>query len=527
MLECEVSKFATATKPAVFSPVKSVAETPDTLTAEGGAGFSRDPKSELFLLAVTNMVSEPTFYEQGKDRDSRFQSLIAQVTKADPDWIARFVPYLRDTMNMRSASLVMAAEYVRSGGPHGRGVIASALKRADEPAEMIGYWVGRYGKRLPQPVKRGIADAVGRLYTERAALKYDGDKGIRMADVIELGHPKPVAPWQGALFAYLISHRHRRERIDLESLPLIAERAALDAIPAEDRAARLTDGLPEGTTWEWASSWIGGKLEAPFWQAMIPNMGYMALLRNLRNFDGASVSDDIAATVSARLADPDEVAKSRQLPLRFYSAYRNTSLRWHYPLEKALNAALVNVPALPGKTLIMVDCSGSMDDPLSAKSDLRRRDAASMFGAAVAARAESPTLIAFADSAVRVGVPKGGSVLPLATEIAGATNGGTRTMDVLATVYDKHDRVIILTDEQAFTASGYGGMAGGYAFGIRSIPDVVASIQAPIYTFNLAGYAAGHLPSGSANRHTFGGLTDAGFLALSLLERGADADWPF
>src|SRR6266702_2504511 len=81
------------------------------LTHEGGVGFERDPKSELFLLAVTNMVREQTFYESGKDRDERFVQLIHTVTKSDPAWITAFVPFLRDKLNMRSASLVMAVEY--------------------------------------------------------------------------------------------------------------------------------------------------------------------------------------------------------------------------------------------------------------------------------------------------------------------------------------------------------------------------------------------------------------------------------
>ena len=62
------------------------------------------------VAATVNMVSEKTFYEDAKDRDARFEALIHAVTAEDPDWIARFVPFLRDTMNMRSASVVMAAD---------------------------------------------------------------------------------------------------------------------------------------------------------------------------------------------------------------------------------------------------------------------------------------------------------------------------------------------------------------------------------------------------------------------------------
>lgn len=526
-----MSKFATTAKPAVFSPVRSAEQVADTVTAEGGAGFTREPKAELFLLAITNMVGESTFYESAGDRDARFEQLVHQVTKEDPDWIARFIPYLRGTMNMRSASVVMAAEYVRAGGPNGRAVVASSCMRADEPAELVGYWISRYGKALPAPLKRGIADAAVRLYDERAALKYDGDKAIRMGDVLELTHPKPAADWQVALFHYLIDKRHNRDVLDTSMLATIAGRQALEAIPAEERRGRLgTEGLPDGTTWEWASSWVGGKLDASFWEAMIPRMGYMALLRNLRNFDEAGISPAAQDVVAAKLADAGEVAKSHQLPLRFASAFRAVqSVRWHWPLEQAIGMSLGNVPELSGRTLIMVDDSGSMDSKLSDRSDVTRRQAASVFAAALALRANDPTLIAFAESAVKLEVPRGGSILPLSGAIAVATNGGTRTIDILASTYDRHDRVIILTDEQAFSPDGltYTGAFGGYSEHPVDISGILAHVKCPIYTFALAGYKAGHLPAGSNRRHTFGGLTDAGFTAIELLETGHNADWPF
>ena len=71
--------------------------------------------------------------------------------------------------------------------------------------------------------------------------------------------------------------------------------------------------------------------------SVIPSMGYMALLRNLRNFDEAGISDERARYVREVLADPERVAKSRQFPYRFWSAYKNVpSLDWASTLEKAL-----------------------------------------------------------------------------------------------------------------------------------------------------------------------------------------------
>ncbi len=133
-------KFAkTRVRPNVRAPIKTK-RAKNKRTHEGAPAHKRDAKSELFLLAVTNLVSEPTFYESGEQRDVRFVNLIHEVTKSDPEWIQRFVPWLRNTAQMRSAAVQMAAEYVAAGGANGRGVIASAMARADEPAEMLAYW---------------------------------------------------------------------------------------------------------------------------------------------------------------------------------------------------------------------------------------------------------------------------------------------------------------------------------------------------------------------------------------------------
>ena len=178
-------------------------------------------------------------------------------------------------------------------------VVARALQRADEPAEMLGYWFTTHGRNLPMPVKRGVADAVRRLYTERAALRYDGlSRQIRMADVIELTHPSPRDQAQSALFRYLLDRRHHDDAVaDPAVLPMLAAAAALDAVPADERRshaapARRRPRSPQaGFSWERLSGWLPGGMDAEAWEAVIPSMGVMALVRNLRNFDQAGIGD--------------------------------------------------------------------------------------------------------------------------------------------------------------------------------------------------------------------------------------------
>ncbi|GAA5007027.1 TROVE domain-containing protein [Kitasatospora paranensis] len=512
------------TKAAPTSPVTTTGLR--TANHEGGTGHLRDEKSELFLLAVANLVGQDTFYERGGARDDRYTALVRSLAVADPEWTLGLLRWLRTGAAMRTASLVGAAEFTRArldaGAPgYSRQAVDAVLQRPDEPGELLAYWTSRYGRALPKPLKRGVADAVQRLYTGRALLKYDtASKGFRFGDVLELTHPAPHAdrPWQGALFRYALDRRHRPE----EAVPpagdeLLNAHRALLALPVGERRAVVTgaDGAERlaaaGMTWEALAGWLQGPLDAAVWEAVVPSMGPMALVRNLRNFDRAEVSDEVAEQVARRISDPDEVRRSKQFPFRYLAAYRHApSLRWGHALERALAHSLANVPALPGRTLVLVDRSGSMFDRPSAQTQLNRADSAAVFGTALALRAADADLVEFGTTSRRIEVARGDAVLKLLGRFSGL--GGTNTAAAVQQHYRGQDRVVIITDEQAYGRQ-----------------DVLAAVpaQVPVYTWNLAGYRAGQAPSGGAHRHTFGGLTDAAFRLIPLLEAGRNAAWPW
>jgi hypothetical protein len=293
------------------------------------------------------------------------------------------------------------------------------------------------------------------------------------------------------------------------------------ALPVAERRAVLAD--PErlaaaGMTWEALAGWLQGPLDAAAWQAVIPSMGYMALLRNLRNFDEAGVPDHVAEQVAARLADPAQVAASRQLPMRFLSAYRAApSLRWASAVERALQHSLSAVPTLPGRTLVLVDRSGSMFGPVSGRSQLSRADAAAVFGAALAVRAARADLVEFGTGSAPVPFRRSEAVLRIVERFGNL--GGTQTAEAVRRHYRGHDRVVVVTDEQAHGVSRFDRRG--------SDPTAQVPQQVPVYTWNLAGYRFGHGPSGTGTRHTFGGLTDSGFAMIPLLEAGRNGRWPF
>ncbi|MGC0313725.1 TROVE domain-containing protein [Kitasatospora acidiphila] len=507
----------------------------------------RSPHRRQVTAAVSPPCSSafPTgFYESAGRRDDRYTAIIRQLAVEDGQWTAELLNWLRGSGNLRTAAIVGAAEFVKARldadvneptAPSNRAVIASVLQRADEPGELLAYWTATHGRAVPKPVKRGIADAVQRLYNGKALLKYDTDsKGYRFGDVLNLVHATPDAdkPWQGELFRYALDRRHHPDTAVVPpSNRTLTANQLLRELPVEERrellsrpdvAERLNAG---GFTWEMLAGWLQGPMDRQAWEAIIPSMGYMSLLRNLRNFDQAGVSDEAAERIAAKLADPDQVARSRQLPMRFYSAFNAApSLRWSWALEKALTASLANIPRLDGRTLILVDTSGSMESGFSKDGTLMRWDAAALFGLALGHRCEQADVVSFSAAGTWYGrsydlvkpfpLTAGGSVLAEVRRWKDGgwfIGGGTETAAALQATFRGHDRVVIVTDEQA--AAGNVGQA------------VPASV--PMYTWNLAGYRTGHAPSGVHNRHTFGGLTDAAFRMVPLLESGVSGAWPW
>ncbi len=145
-----------------------------------------------------------------------------------------------------------------------------------------------------------------------------------MADVIELVHPEPKDAKQSALFKYLLDKRHDRARDLPDELGIIGLAQEVSRRIANNEDVSATDIASSGITWERQSS--ASRMDAAAWERQIPSMGYMALLRNLRNFDLADISDASAQLVISKLTNADEVAQSRQFPMRFLSAYKAVDL---------------------------------------------------------------------------------------------------------------------------------------------------------------------------------------------------------
>lgn len=501
-------------------------------------------KGELFLMAVSNLGNESAL-----SADSLFVSHVRKQALKDPDWVLRFLRWLRVDAYIRTASIVGAAQAVHArleahefGG--NRQIIDAVIQRGDEMGEMIGYWRGTFTEPLPSCVKRGIGDAMIRLGTQFNFLKYgrSDSSAYSWRDILNLVHAGDKkgslqylhGETQHVLFDYVVRSGYLKNYPVPNRLKTIDHRQWLMSLPVSRRrdvilSANATDTLRRsGMTHEALAGWLQGPMDKAAWEAIIPLMSYAALLKNLRNFDQAGVSDEVAQKVAAKLSDPDEVAGSKQFPMRILSAYRAApNLRWAYPLQLALDLSLRNIDKLPGNTLIMVDTSHSMEMMLNDESSLQRWDSAVLFGAALANRCERADVVSFSGNNTHerpyqnhwpVTKPfpmrAGESILKTVErwKADGYFIGGwTETAKALETSFAVHNRVIVLTDDDPQ----------------GSDPSTAIPSDIPMYTWNLAGHVRHGSISGEGNRHSFAGLTDAGLKAIPLLERGRSAAWPF
>ncbi len=524
-------------------PMQSSPSPSSTLGGGNQPGYAFEDKTALFLLATNSFFGQDKFYEKAKASDDRFVQLVQKVTKVDPVWMLDFITWLRASGNMRANAVVASVEasLVAPANPNkapsatgwARGLARAGIGRADEVGEALAYYSAKYGrKNPPKPLKRGLADALVKHLNEYTAAKYNGaGKAWSLGNLIQWVHPDPGSFEQRDLFKYLVAKDYEPATEIPTSLNKLITRKQLMDRSVNDRRAFMSKPnaaqvlRDAGMTWEALAGWLQGPMDKAAWEAIIPSMGYMALLRNLRNFDEAKVGADSARYVAEKLAEPGLVARSKQFPFRFLAAYRAApSLRWASALSAALDLSLRNIPALPGKTLVLVDTSGSMDTKFSEHSEMKRWDAAALFGIALGLAGNQVDVWSYSDRWKKFELRKGADTLGELSrwQSEGYNYGnGTNTFGALrATITPEYNRVIILTDEQHNWNQGY-----DYYGGHPSMDQIVGPNR-HVFSFNLAGYAHGHAPT-SKFHHSFGGLTDACFPLIAQIEQAHSGNWPW
>jgi 60 kDa SS-A/Ro ribonucleoprotein len=399
---------------------------PKLHTHEGARARVIAPEQALRRSVLSCLLWEGEYYEDGVEIAGRIQELVPRVAA---EKVAALAVEARERMKLRHAPLLLVREMARHVTHRGllAETLARVIQRADELSEFVAIYWAQGRQPLSAQVKKGLAAAFGK-FDEYALAKYDRAGAVRLRDVLFLCHARPVDETQAALWKRLVDNQL--------ATPDTWE-VALSAAGRDSQGQRID----KRETWE--------RLLAD------RKLGAMALLRNLRNMQDAGVELDLLRKAL------DEMKAERVLPFRFVSAAKHAP-RLEPELEKAMFKCLEGHGKLAGKTLLIVDCSGSMHGRISGKSELDRLSAAAALAMLLREICDEVAVYATAGNdgtrihATMLVPPRRGFALrdllkyeKTSREIGG---GGIFLTQVIDYVRKEEkgmaDRIIVITDEQ-------------------------------------------------------------------------------
>ncbi|WP_345954010.1 TROVE domain-containing protein [Mucilaginibacter sp. PAMB04168] len=505
-----------------------------TVNHSGAKAFTLSPEMELYTAVVTWSLND-SFYEKDEARLARLRKLIGE---CDPVFVGKLAVYARTKMHMRSVPLVLVTELAKlhSGDNLVARVTDGVINRADEITELLACYEllnERTGtkklNRLSKQLQKGLSTAFNR-FDEYQFGKYNRDGAIKLRDALFLVHPKAKDELQQLLFNKIAGNTLQTPYTWETELSALGQ-LNFDSDEAKAEAFRA----------KWEELIDSGKL------------GYMALLRNLRNIQEAGVSYAHFQKACARLVNADEVTKAKQFPFRYLAAYRELiATETMLPvkgltkklsamllgnkgytgelldaLEKAVQASAANIKGFDHETRVLLACdvSGSMQTPVSAKSKILLYDVGLMLAMLLQSRCKNVEVGMFGDSWKTIMVPRNnilGNVQEFYRregEVGYSTNGYLVIKDILQRKVQM-DKVFLFTDAQLWNSSS---TTGDHIHPLWLRYKAEVSPNAKLYLFDLKGYGQAPLQILRNDVYLVAGWSDKVFEVLAALENGGSA----
>lgn len=380
-------------------------------THEGGKAARTDVKNQLIRSVMSCLLWEDEFYESGETIAKRISDLV----KANkPEFVSQVAIVAREQMHLRHVPLLLVKEMAAnpSHRPFVAETLARVIQRADELSESLSiYWRNQPNAPIANSFKKGLAKAFTK-FNEYQLAKYNRDADIKLRDVLFLCHAKPLDEAQAATWKKLV-----------------------------DNTLQTPD------TWETALSSGANKKETFMRLINEGKLGGMALIRNLRGMVEAGIDHNFIHTAIQKMNT------ERILPYRFIAAAKYAP-QFEPALETAMFKSLEGIEKLAGTTTLLIDVSGSMDHPLSGKSDLTRIDAAC--GLAILLREICENVRIFTFSRETVEVPaRRGFALRDAIKNSQAHRDTYMSQSLKKLNYGSGaNRLIVISDEQANSQIG-------------------------------------------------------------------------
>lgn len=447
----------------------------------GGQAYKMSSEIEIISFMATTFIKD-TFYRSEDQTIAKLEELFNGCK--DKEFFAKSAVYTRNEFGMRSVTHITAAMIANNvkGEQWTKNFFKAVFRRPDDVTETLSYYIQRYGKPIPNSLKKGIRMSFGK-YNDYQIAKYKSEgKSVKMVDVLNITHPKPIEQ-------------------NKESFKM------------------LIDGNLKNTeTWESLLSKAGteenkDEAKADVWNKLLmeKKLGYFALLRNLNNIN--KQNPRIINEALKQLVDPKSIKSSLVLPFRFLTAYKtlekgDRTQNILSAIDTAATISLDNVPNFTGDTVIFLDQSGSMSgDPIQK---------ASMFAATLCKKLKCD-VVGFSETAHFVNYNPNDSILTLADKFEkDCAFGGTDfkvPFRLITTPKGKsYSRIIILSDMQGWV---------DYNAPKQEYNEYCKSKGKPfVYSWDLAGYGTLQLPQDKVI--CMAGWSDKVFTLMSFMESDKD-----
>ena len=488
----------------------------NTTNRQGYKAYSLD--DELRLLSMLNTLKlEPQFYRSENQTMRELRDLIERIALKDPYFVAQAIVYSRCVgEGMRSINHLAAAllapfisgeEYAKRfyGLWDKKNQRGGCIFRVDDMSEIKDVYSALNKSTLSNSMKKGFKKVLETLDTYQLA-KYKNT----VIDIANLVHPK--SSLSNAMITTSNGENMRTLDALMQGITIsadtweVAQSEAGQEVAKAVREGKLSvekaaEVLKEAKNDNWETLLLDGKLPI------------LAALRNLRNML-KSPRPAVIKAVCELISNPNKIREGKVMPYQIDYAYEVVKMEFGSTYEgrtvmQALHTGYeYSVPnlaeALPGKTCVMVDCSGSMNARCTNGNQRTtiQSTAAEKAGliAATIAKATNADVVRFGSSAEFYAYNPNNSVFDLGREIGRDNMGGT-SIPAAFELIRKHkrvyDRIILLSDNECNTPWSGDWVSGAYKNYVHDVTNPY------VYAVDLASY--GTVPvSGSKVNYYFG-----------------------
>lgn len=423
----------------------------DTQNEAGGLAYSLTSEQALAQFAATGCLNS-TFYATDQQQ---LEAVLALATACEGRFVAQTAVFAREQGCMKDLpALLCAILAVRDGA-----LLSAVFPRVIDNGKMLRNFVqivrsGQVGRKSLGTLPRRLVRQWFESRTEQQLFFASIGNAPSLADVIRMVHPKPGTPARDNLYRYLLGKPFALELLPPEVAQFESWKLGLAALP--DISFQFLSALP---------------LDETQWRTVAQRASWTTLRMNLNTFlrHGVLGCAETVAVLAERLADPARIAQAKAFPYQIMTTLLNLNpdvpRQLRTALETALEIATANVPALPGRTVVAVDVSGSMSSPVTGSrkgstTSVTCRDVAALFAAAILRQNPAAMVIPFHDRVCDVELDPRASILTMSQRLRELPSGGTNCSAVLAHLNQRGERadtVIYLSDNESWVDSSPNG----------------------------------------------------------------------